>query len=233
MFPHQFPINSQPEIPHQQHFSARRDQKNPDLTWGGPSNGPDTHHSWDGGRTWIQGAPANASPLTTQKAVFVPQSYTGNAGNQWVMRMVEKPQGPPATSAEADAEQPEENPVYKGFNQYTNLNAKVTNVILEGSTISEKHQDILCKLDSGLFVRFSRNNAGDTAQFGAELGKLPLISQNSPPKDTTLASVLTIFKKVHNSIPLYSQGDCHIFSENMIKEIIGQNTEFGAEDNFM
>jgi hypothetical protein len=106
----------------------------------------------------------------------------------------------------------------------------VTNVRLQGSTTPGVHQDLLCTLASGRYLRFSRNQGGDTAQYGAKPDLLTKIEDYEPTKKpTTIKDALEAFRAAHDAMRLYDHGDCQSFADEIVYRLTGQKTGFGSE----
>ncbi|MEL1242798.1 hypothetical protein AAEO56_00880 [Flavobacterium sp. DGU11] len=114
-----------------------------------------------------------------------------------------------------------------------NLAAIVKKIRLQGSTVPSNHQDIICLLDNGQNLRFSRNNFSDTAQYGADPGRLTIIYTYIPSEGTTVKAALEAFRKAHDSMRTYEHGDCQSFANAIVKGLTGQDTGFGGVDDFM
>src|SRR5581483_8629815 len=99
-----------------------------------------------------------------------------------------------------------------------NMSDQIVDVQLQGSTISQQHQEVNCKLTSGMYLRLSRNNSTDTLQANAGQDSLPRIASYLPHPGMTVEKAISIFDQVRDSIPTYTQGDCHVFSACIIKE---------------
>lgn len=110
------------------------------------------------------------------------------------------------------------------------LQQTITSVLLQGSTIAGRHQDVICGLASGHYLRFSRNNAFDTAQYGADVGRMPLIQTYHPHRGATVRTALTAFRSAHDAMRRYEQGDCQSFADSLIYHLTGQHTGFGGDD---
>lgn len=113
------------------------------------------------------------------------------------------------------------------------LDVQVVSVILQGSTIASQHQDLICPLKNGNNLRFSRNNAADTAQYGADRGRAKEIASFTPKEGTTVKAALRAFRSAHDALRLYDHGDCQVFAAHIVKEMTGHETGFGGDDDFM
>ncbi|MEO9481940.1 MAG: DUF4157 domain-containing protein [Ekhidna sp.] len=111
------------------------------------------------------------------------------------------------------------------------LEDKIDKVILQGSTKTGEHQDVICTLSSGKNLRFSRNQAADTAQFGADLGRMATIKVFAPSSKKTVKDALKAFRQAHDAIPCYFHGDCQSFADKIVHNLTGSSTGFGHDSD--
>ncbi|HEU4716473.1 MAG TPA: hypothetical protein VFU15_01515 [Bacteroidia bacterium] len=130
----------------------------------------------------------------------------------------------------------EELPVIVKGDVSGHLNEALTLIVLQGSTTPGQHQDLICNLSSGANLRFSRNQSEDTAQYGAEEGRMPHIASYPPQGKQTVRSALIAFRQAHDDMRCYFNGDCQSFASKIVEKLAGTRTGYGAsaeEESFM
>ena len=114
---------------------------------------------------------------------------------------------------------------------------KLNKIILCGdSFISGVHQEIMCEFEksvsptSKMYLRFSRNNAKDTAMVTNEKRLNDLKSKKI---DTNVDAALQVFCETHNLWPKYDQADCQLFAQKIFSNITGESFENDDDYDFM
>ena len=100
--------------------------------------------------------------------------------------------------------------------------ARISKIILRGSRTASQHQELMCVLRDGggnLCLRFSRNQASDTAQWNATLSYQDLPVLESHDVDISVGQALAAFHAAHDSIQAYEQGDCQAFAEEILENL--------------
>ena len=114
---------------------------------------------------------------------------------------------------------------------------KLNKIILCGDSFtSGVHQEIMCKFEKSdspsckMYLRFSRNNAKDTAMVTNEMRLNKLKSNNI---DISVDTALQVFLGTHYLWPTYDLADCQLFAQKIFSTITGEIFENDDDYDFM